>query len=147
MNTILKRTLQVMFLFMLFSCSTEENPIPDRQVYIKRNIATAGLTSSMTYLYIKNRTLATDRIGFGGIVIVRDAEGSFAAFDIACPNECDEDIVVGKPNEMLQCACDSCGEVFDLSFGLATPTKGISHWQLKKYSVRIDGNNNIIVTN
>lgn len=131
----------------LTSCESDEPGIPDCAVYIRRNIDTYKLFNYGSYLYINKRELEKDRIGYGGILVIKGAlEREYYAFDIACTNEKDASICIGKPGETLICTCESCGEQYDLNFGNGIPTKKISKLPLKRYSVSIDDYNYLIVT-
>jgi hypothetical protein len=135
----------IMFI-CLIGCSRNESNIPARSVYIKRNIYTYNLTSYGSYLYITTKSISSDKIGYGGILIVYDFFGNYHAFDLACPVEVNENVRIGKPDGSLISKCDSCGERYDLSDGLGTPLNHISNQSLKRYSVSTDDYNNIIVT-
>lgn len=131
---------------LFISCEPVETGIPDFPVYIKRNIDTNKLVNYGSYLYIEKREMENDRIGFGGIIVVKAYDGIYYAFDLTCTNEKSSTIRVGKPGETLSCTCKTCGEVYDLSFGLGTPTKGLSKLPLKRYNTYIDDYNYLIVT-
>jgi hypothetical protein len=133
-------------LVCLIGCSSYESNIPTRSVYIKRNINTYKLNSYGSYLYISSKSLSSDEIGYGGILIVYAFDGNYYAFDLACPVEVNENVRIGKPDGSLISKCDSCGERYDLSYGLGTPLNHISKQSLKRYSVSTDDYNNIIVT-
>lgn len=130
--------------FFLTSCNENESSIPVRPVYINW-INVYQLKTIGSYLYTDKTKLASDRIGFGGILVVHAYDDNFYAFDLACPVEANEHVKVGIP-EGLICKCDSCGEKYDLSFGLGTPLNHISKQGLKRYSVSVDENYNVTVT-
>jgi len=130
--------------FSLISCTDYESSIPIRPVYINR-INAYGIKSVGTYLYIDKTTQASDRIGFGGILVVHAYDDNFYAFDLACPVEANEKVRISKP-EGLICKCDSCGESYDLTFGLGIPLNHISKQGLKRYSVNVNENFNLTVT-
>jgi len=137
----------LLFLMALSGCRGYESNIPDRPVYLKRNIDTENISSPGSFLYISSVKFATDRIGFGGILIIHTYENNFSAFDLACPVELRENIRIGKPDQSLISKCDSCGEKYYLIDGSGTPTKGISKERLKRYKVTVDEYNNLFVTN
>lgn len=140
-------TIHLLFaamIFSLLSCTGYESSIPVRPVYIHR-INAYGIKDAGTFLYFDKATQASDRIGFGGILVVHAYDDNFYAFDLACPVEADGNIKVGKP-EGLICKCSSCGESYDLTFGLGTPLNHISKQGLKRYTVNIDENYNLTVT-
>lgn len=142
-----RKLLLFLSLILLFiSCEPVETGIPDFPVYIKRNIDIYKLVNFGSYLYITKQEKDIDRIGFGGIIVVKAYDGIYYAFDLSCTNEKSSSIIVGRPGETLNCTCETCGEVYDLSFGLGTPTKGLSKLPLKRYNTYIDDYNYLIVT-
>ncbi|MDD4922062.1 MAG: hypothetical protein PHS30_06240 [Bacteroidales bacterium] len=141
----------------LSGCQGDESSIPDAAVYIKRNIystrtETGGvLNDPGACLYIDRPVLATDRIGFGGILIVHsenplDGTNGYFAFDLACPVERKSSVRVGKPDLNLTCRCSSCSEEYNLFFGNGDPLNHISKEGLRRYTVHLDNSNNVIVT-
>ena len=143
---LITRLFLPIMLVCLIGCSSYESDIPVRSVYIKRNINTYNLNSYGSYLYISAASLSPDEIGYGGILIVHAFDGNYYAFDLACPVEVNENVRIGKPDGSLISKCDSCGERYDLSFGLGTPLNHISKQSLKRYTVSTDDYNDIIVT-
>ena len=133
---------------LLAGCTDYVSSIPDREVYLKRNINTEKLTPFGAYLYITEPVLAVDRIGFGGILIYHslDVNKSYYAVDLACPKEANPKVRISPPNDLGLCKCDSCGEVYDMSFGQGTPTKGIAKEPLRHYTTRQDENDFIFIT-
>jgi len=138
--------------FCLAGCQGYESSIPDRTVYLKRNIyiiysesSSGSLSNSGSSLYVTSSNIATEELGYGGIIVVHAFDDSYYAFDLACPVEVDENIRIGKPDQSLICKCDSCNEEYDLSLGLGTPLNHISKEGLRRYNVTLDGNY-IIVT-
>ncbi len=76
---------------------------------------------------------ATDMIGYAGIVIYIDGSGNYTAFDRCCTHCLDPNhptIVDG-----FYATCPVCGEAYDLSWGIANPTKGLSKESLRRYRV------------
>ena len=76
---------------------------------------------------------ATDMIGYAGIVVYIDGTGNYNAFDLCCPHCLDRN----HPTQVegLYATCPVCGEQYDLSYGLAVPTQGISKEYLRRYRV------------
>jgi nitrite reductase/ring-hydroxylating ferredoxin subunit len=58
-------------------------------------------------------------------------DGHYHAADLCCPNCVNKT----KPVEVdgLYAVCPICGEAFDLSYGYAFPTKGITKYPLRQY--------------
>lgn len=128
----------------LLGCSNEDAFIPDRPVYLERNILTYKLTTRGSYLYIDSPQLSKDRIGFGGVLIYLDFFGNYRAVDLACTNERDPNIRIGPPNGNLICTCETCGEQYDLSNSHPNPLKGIAKGVLRSYRVNLDEAHNLI---
>lgn len=76
---------------------------------------------------------ATDMIGYAGVVVYIDGAGNYNAFDLCCPHCLDPN----RPTQVdgFYATCPECGEQYDLSYGLAVPTKGISKEYLRRYRV------------
>jgi len=153
MKQLLSGYIQRPYRFLLLligfmSCQGYESSIPDSYVYLKRNIYTDNLSSPGSYLYVDKPRAATEGLGFGGILIVHsfDVDHVYYAFDLACPVEKNQNVRIGKPDQGLFCICDSCGEKYDLGLGLGVPLNHKSKEGLRRYTVRLDENNNIIVT-
>lgn len=149
---MLSRRNEVALLLSLFlvlfmtGCNVHNTSIPERQVYLRRNIDTENLRAFGSSLYVDKPKLATDRIGFGGIIIIHALDDKYYAFELSCPVEINEKILVGKPDADLTCKCGTCGEKYDISFGLGIPLNKISKEALRLYSVSIDDYNYITVT-
>lgn len=133
-------------LLILAGCDGFVSSIPDNQVYLKRNINTENLTPFGAYLYITKPELATDKIGFGGLLVYHAQDNIFYAVDLACPKEVNRNVRISVPDDAGMCKCDSCGEVYDMSFGQGTPTKGIAKEPLRHYTVNFDENDFIFIT-
>ena len=76
---------------------------------------------------------ATDRLGYGGLILTRDVHGQFHAFDLACPHETLRDVKVELDGILVK--CPKCGSVYDLSQGLGNRLSGPSAYDLKEYKV------------
>ena len=90
-----------------------------------------------TYLYVTT-TRGIDEIGFGGLLIYHALNNGYYAVDLACPHEANPIVRISPPDDLGQCRCDSCGEVFAMAAGDGFPLKGISKEPLKSYNVSID---------
>jgi len=130
---------------LLAGCTGYVSSIPDRDVYLKRDINT-NLTPFGAYLYITERVFEVDRIGFGGLLIYHAQDNIFYAVDLACPKEVSPKVRISPPDDHGLCKCDSCGEVYDMSFGQGTPTKGIAKEPLRHYTVSFDENDFIFIS-
>jgi len=137
-------------MMLLCSCegTTFKSSVPTYPVRVSINTklgAFVNFVPENTYQYITidrngyhyndyhQALLATDMIGYGGILIYIDGGGQYDAFDMCCPH-------CLKPQEPVEvngffAVCPTCGEEYDLSFGYAVPTKGISTEALRRYTV------------
>jgi len=133
----------LLFLTTLFSC--EDNyisPIPNYPVQLRLNFTTADYSDfkysvGQTRL-IEKPILATDRIGFGGIVVCTNHFGEYMAYDMSCPHEAKQKTKI-RPNNVGQLVCDSCKSVYDISQQSAFPVSGPSKHPLKQYKTMVDG--------
>ncbi|MCE5175631.1 MAG: hypothetical protein ABFC90_05175 [Bacteroidales bacterium] len=145
-----KRYLSARWLFLVLflisaGCDGFDSSIPDAYVYVKRDITATKLNEPNTTCYISKSNLANEGLGYGGIIIVHAFDGEYYAFDLSCPVEHESDIRIGYADQSLICKCDSCGEEYELGFGLGTPKNHKSKEALRRYKVTIV-NNDIIVT-
>ena len=131
---------------LLAGCTGYVSSIPDREVYLKRDINTENLTPFGAYLYITEPVLAMDKIGFGGILIYHAQDNVFYAVDLACPKEVTFNVRISPPDDLGMCKCNSCGEIYDMSFGQGSPTKGIAKEPLRHYTVSFDQNDFIYIS-
>lgn len=138
MIACLKKGMMWVAVWLLSSCNQNNlSPIPDYTVNLQLNLNTeyATFTAPCQYLTFTERHLETDRIGYGGILVYIGFDSEYYAFDLACPKECDRNVRV-LPNDVGQAVCESCGEVYDVSYGFGLPKNGISRYPLKSYKVR-----------
>ena len=75
-------------------------------------------------------------IGYCGLLIWVGMDGHYHAADLCCPN------CVNKTKPVtidgLYAVCPICEEEFDLSYGFAIPTKGITKYPLRKYQATLN---------
>ena len=115
------------------------SPIPDFPVYLTLNTNTEHTTfwqNPYQYRIFEKPKLANERVGYAGIVVFCDFDNAYHAYDLCCPNEVKQNIKI-VPNDMGEATCEECGETYDLTFGMGTPTKGISKAALKRYNTHI----------
>jgi nitrite reductase/ring-hydroxylating ferredoxin subunit len=134
---------------MLTSCedTTFRSSVPTRPVqltintaagiyvhFVRENIGATVVVDPEGY-HFNGQTLpltGTDYYGFSGVVIYVDNNQQYSAFDLCCPHcikQYDHCYIDG-----CFAVCPVCGEEYDLSFGYATPMKGISKEALRKYT-------------
>ena len=129
---------------LLLGCEdfNNQNPVP----YVPVSY-TLKITEEYPHFMIDNgyKTMTITRtkfereyIGYAGLLIWIGMDGHYHAADLCCPN-C---LKKTKPVEVdgHYAICPTCEEAFDLSFGFAQPTKGLTQYPLKKYQA-IPNNN------
>lgn len=139
----IKYYLVISFLTVLFvGCNDNViSSIPDFPVYLELNLTTTYPTfknSYLKFLLFKQGVFVTDRIGYGGILVYTGFDGSYYAFDMACPYEAKQNIRV-YPNNAGQAVCEGCGSVFDIGYGIGSPSKGLAKEALKRYKATLSG--------
>jgi len=133
----------------LMSCedTTFKSSVPTRPVqltintsagmyvhFVRENIG-AYVVVDPTGYHFNGQTLpltSNDYYGFAGVVIYVNNDRNYCAFDLCCPH-CLSQV---QPCQIDGCyaVCPICGEQYDLSFGYATPSKGVSKEALRKYT-------------
>ena len=79
--------------------------------------------------------LATDRCGYGGVIVYVSMLQDYCAFDLACPNCAQKSLCRPCLIDGLYGVCPECGEQYDISSGTAAPQRGIAHETLRPLSV------------
>jgi hypothetical protein len=152
----MKKTLCLIALLALWACSEPlTSSIPSNPVNLELNLdfSDSDLVPSLaakSFPYNQPR-LATDRLGFGGILVVNGYSPNGAihlyAYDLACPHEVNPNIhVVPAPDGTAH--CEKCGSVFVTMWGDGLPEKGsLATRPLRAYTVRPAGGNRFVVGN
>ena len=107
------------------------------------------LNGALSYKIFTEKEIRTplDRIGYGGLLLVRDLEAStLYAYDLCCPHEDNKAIVV-IPSSDGKTACPTCSSVFVTMFGLGSAESGPAREPLQRYHVIPRGNNIFEITN
>lgn len=142
-----------MLTLLLTFASCEDNyvsSIPSYPVSLQLNLLTGKYVtfrnSTNEYLLFEKPIIATDRIGFGGILVytgisLDDSSNTiYYAFDLACPYEAKSTIKVSPIKDALgKVKCSECGSVYDVGFGLGNPVEGPSTEILKRYKTSFSG--------
>ena len=128
---------------LLLGCEdfNNQNPVP----YVPVSY-TLKITEEYPHFMIDNgyqtMTITKPRynyeyIGYCGLLIWIGMDEKYHAADLCCPNCVNKT----KPVKVdgLYAVCPICGEAFDLSYGYAFPTKGITKYPLRQYQA-IDNN-------
>lgn len=115
--------------------------IPDYPVSLELNLASSypNFRNSVNEtLLFEKPVKATDRIGFGGILVYSGFDFNYYAFDLACPYEAKANVKV-KPNGLGQVVCAACKSVYDISYGIGNPVEGPAKEILRRYKTAIQG--------
>lgn len=124
-------------LCILVGCENINNQNPVSYVpvnytlYITREHPHFMIDGGFQTMTITSTKFEREYIGYAGLLIWIGMDGNYHAADLCCPN-C---LIKTKPVEVdgLYAICPTCGEEYDLSYGFAIPTKGLSQYPLKKY--------------
>lgn len=147
----MKRIFFVFILiFIAFSCEDEiYNPIPNALVNLNLDLAyedSSLYDNPLAYKTFINKRYATDKIGYGGILVINAGYGNtLYAYDLACPVEISPTIRV-IPNDVGEAHCPQCGSKFCISDGTGRPISGKSKHTLKRYRVSPQGEKKYLVT-
>lgn len=91
---------------------------------------------------------ALDETGYGGLLLVGDINGDYAAMDLSCPVESRPDIRVKVPDGKLYAECPMCGSTYEIYTNVGMPRSGMAAEQgyaLTRYHVRMGGVGEYIV--
>jgi len=143
MKSLLKQfVIAVIISFSFAGCNDNVvSSIPDFPVYMELNLTTTYPTFRNSYnksLTFEKGVVATDRTGFGGILVYTGLDGGYYAFDMSCPYEAKQNIRV-YPNDKAQVVCEGCGSVFDIGYGIGNPSSGKAKEVLKRYKAALVG--------
>ena len=142
----------VISILCCLSMACDENmvsPIPNAPVnlVLYLNSMDKSLIGSLSYKEYTTRRSETDRLGYGGILVINGLGQNLInllAYDLACPNEVQRDIKIKPDNTGLQAICPKCGAIFNIATGGA-PESGSKFW-LKRYHVNQSSDTRYIVT-
>jgi nitrite reductase/ring-hydroxylating ferredoxin subunit len=137
-------------LFSPISCEKVENPIPVQRVYLNLDLTFEDkelkAVPSCKAFTIKDANLAQgESVGFGGVLVIHNMFGEYKAFDLACPFEARQDVLVEVDNEILYAVCPVCGTKYDVGTGNGAPNGKGRHY-MRTYNV-IQNGNKLVVTN
>lgn len=123
-------------LFPACKDTTFKSSVPNYPVYLQLNILAEYPhflnAPADKYLIFKHQRYPTDALGYAGLLVQRDMDGRFRAYDLACPHCLNRERTI-EPDGLFA-VCPICGEAYDLSYGLAIPTKGKSKEALRQYT-------------
>ena len=133
----MKKWLYIGLVFILLSCEDTNNMNPVSYVPVNY---TLNITQEYPHFVVDNgynvMTITKTRfdreyIGYAGLVVWIGMDGQYHAADLCCPH-C---LLKHKPVEVdgFYAICPECEEHYDLSYGYANPTKGMTKFGLKMY--------------
>lgn len=145
MNTKMKCICYFVALTAILSGCNDNfiSSIPNYPVNLNLNLTSTYPTFKNNpgqFLILKTPPTAGERVGFGGILIYTsfDQDEPYYAFDLACPNEAEQNIKV-VPNDLGQVVCEKCGTVYDIFTGTGLSANDPSKERLKKYKTSLQG--------
>ena len=154
-----KLLLIPLFVCLAFSCEDEiYSPIPWAPVNFQLNlnggdndaVGDSKLNGSLSYKIFTQKRLETDRLGYGGLLVI-NAMGvnmlNLKAYDLCCPVEVDPNVKIKPDADGIKATCPKCGAVYNISSN-GMPISGSKH-PLKQYNVSIGSgiSGTYIVTN
>ena len=139
---------------LLFACDHPIiSPVPSALVSLKIDLNNydSDLIPALAAKSFTKPRLATDRLGFGGVLVVHGYNSNgvldYLAYDLACPHEVDRSVRI-VPDDEGKARCPKCGSVYITMWGMGTPeAASVSKYPLRSYQVRSMGNNVFMVVN
>jgi hypothetical protein len=147
---------------ILFSCKEDiYSTIPTAPVSYRLNLhlyeTDAQLNAGVgAYLCITTQRLETDRLGFGGLLLVNgigEEAVNIHAYDLACPNEASRSALIIPENTSdagiptaITAKCSKCGAVFNIIDGHGTPQSGSKYYLRVYHAMKTSNNGEYLVT-
>ena len=145
-----------------FSCEKEYyTTIPSSPVSVKLDLANAdfSLNTSLSYKIFTQPRYGTDKLGFGGILVINGMgvnTVNFFAYDLSCPVEALRRVRVVPDNlgsstssavpTAVTATCPECGAIFNIANGSGRPQSG-TKYSLRSYRVIGNGGMQYTVIN
>jgi len=126
-------------LLLLFSCDKDQNkiiPYVPVSFVIDLNI--------VNDLMVPGNSVYFHGVGFAGIIVYCEFQGSYYAYDAACTHEISQGCIL--KNEGILATCPCCKSQFLLISG-AYPAKGPAAFPLQSYHVSMLGSSKLQVYN
>jgi hypothetical protein len=148
-----KMLFLLVFACVVFSCDEEiYSTIPYAPVSLLLNLDFSDnkLNANLAYEEVTQARIASDKLGFGGILIINGLGVepiNLFAYDLACPVEAQRNIKIKPDNTSAPGAeipiattatCPKCGAVYNIATGYGTPQSGTKLF-LKTYRVVSEG--------
>ena len=127
---------------MLLSCERASNPVPHYPVYMDLDLVAmyphfVPDNGFQTMTFTQKR-YEYELIGYAGVLVWVGMDGQYHAADLCC-SYCLSRTYPVEPDGIFA-VCPVCGETYDLSYGLANPTKGKTKYPLRPFGTRLNGN-------
>lgn len=128
-------------LLSIFSCGRTLEPVtPIVPVHLELSLRSSQwrvLSSPGTIVVIAAPHSASDRVGYGGIIVAHALiEDRYYAYDAACPVERDADVRLSVDGLVLR--CPQCHSTFDPLHSHGAPISGVAHVPLRQYRAVYD---------
>ena len=132
----------ILLIGMLFpSCEKQTNPVPSYPVYLDLNIPAVYPhfvpDNGFQTLSFTQKTYEYELLGYAGVLVWVGMDGHYYASDLCCSYCLDRQHPV-IPDGIFA-VCPTCGEEYDLSYGLANPMKGLARQPLRRFGTRFTG--------
>ena len=148
-----KKILFILLLALVSSCDDEiSSPVPNAEVNIKLylNHEDMNLTGKLSYTVFTSRRKESDKIGYGGVLVINGfgdtPHVNLYAFDLSCPVEVSRTVRLVPDNEG-HCVCPKCGTKYDIGYGNGRPVSGEGTSFMRSYRVVNTGNSTYLVKN
>jgi nitrite reductase/ring-hydroxylating ferredoxin subunit len=140
----MKHILWGLLVLLTTSCGKAYiSSIPDYPVYLRLDLTfeDKDLLPVQAYkIYTQvDVNQATEKTGYGGVLVYHGINDVYCAFDAACPYEANRSITVEVDDNHLYAVCPKCHTQYDLLSGMGNPESGPGREQLKPYRVWVDG--------
>ncbi len=137
----IKRLILFLLLVVSVGCENTTNKVPSYPVYMDLNILSmyphfVPDNGYQTMCFVKKR-YEYELIGYAGVLVWVSMDGKYYAADMCCSSCLDRNSPV-EPDGLFA-VCPLCGEQYDLSYGLANPTQGVSRQPLRRFGTRMQG--------
>ncbi|MDH6343143.1 nitrite reductase/ring-hydroxylating ferredoxin subunit [Parabacteroides sp. PFB2-12] len=143
----MKRVLLICLVLLTFaSCEKSENPdMPYAPVNFKVYLSGQDhdLNGILSYKTFTKPRLASEYVGYAGILVVCGFDNVYHAYELCCPHEALRNKTI-VPNTDGTATCPSCNTVYDIGYGTGSPTSGPSKYMLRKFNTIPNGQELII---
>lgn len=143
MRQLVLKSGKYLFIFILIlisnsSCDEIDSQIPE--VYVSFTIS-LDIHNELT---VPGNSIYVENVGYGGIIVYCELQGSYYAYDAACTNEINQSCTLNVEGALGTCSCCESKFIFSSS---AYPTQGPAAAPLKQYNVSFLGGNMLRIYN